>query len=504
MSFHGSRQIPTPNLDLLASTGVVLHNYYVSPVCSPSRSALLTGLNPIRTGMQVGVIGASEPYGLSPNFTTMADHFRSLDYSTHVVGKWHQGFFREEYLPTRRGFDSFLGYLTGHLDYYDKTGGDLFVGYDFYENEDYANLSQYYNQYTTDIYTDRVVHLIEDHARNQSKPFFIYMAHQAVHGGNIWGEPLQPPTRFHNLYPHIEDGQRRKFAGMVAALDQSVGRVFRALHETGQLDRTILFFSTDNGGATGGLDGQQIDRSKGSNLPLKGAKYTLWEGGVRGTAFAWSAALAKTPHVSHNLMHITDVLPTLYRAVGGDPHSLADIDGVSQWDSLLRPEEPSPRSHLLHNIDHSEPEQWAVRAGDHKLTSGTSLAGNYDLWYVAPGQRTEQPPGGIEYSRSAVYPVLQQMGLNVTSVLELRVKCANPAHPTPCNGTSTDLNDLCLFDLSVDPCEQNNIAAKHPDVVKKLYGLYEQYNQQYAKPANQPWDPKANPIYHHGFWSPWK
>src|SRR5699024_6145761 len=106
VSFHRSHHIATPTLDLLASTGVVLNNYYVSPICSPSRAALVPGLHPIRTGMQINVLPAGSPYGLGLNFTTLPQHFKRLGYEAHMVGKWHQGFFKSDYLPTRRGFRS--------------------------------------------------------------------------------------------------------------------------------------------------------------------------------------------------------------------------------------------------------------------------------------------------------------------------------------------------------------------------------------------------------------
>lgn len=233
VSFHGTSQVATPNIDLLASSGVILNNLYVSPICSPSRSALLTGYNPVHTGMQHHVIAVLTPYGLPLKYKTMGDHFREFGYSTHIVGKWHQGHFAREYLPTSRGFDSFLGYLTSRSDYYNRMGGDLRHGFDFWENDQHANISAYEGQYSTDLYTDRVVKLIEEHGsggKDSSKPFFIYFSQQSVHGGSFQQLPkrnIQPPTRFENDFHHIKNEQRRRFAGMIAALDESVGKVFR-------------------------------------------------------------------------------------------------------------------------------------------------------------------------------------------------------------------------------------------------------------------------------------
>ncbi|CAN7943622.1 unnamed protein product, partial [Ixodes hexagonus] len=118
VSFHGSSQIPTPNLDALAADGITLHNYYVQPMCTPSRAALMTGLYPIRTGMQHWVIRSPEPWGLPLELKLMPEHLKDLGYSTHLVGKWHLGYFKKEYTPTYRGFDSFYGYYNGYIDYY--------------------------------------------------------------------------------------------------------------------------------------------------------------------------------------------------------------------------------------------------------------------------------------------------------------------------------------------------------------------------------------------------
>ncbi|CAG2103240.1 unnamed protein product, partial [Medioppia subpectinata] len=120
VGLHGSNQIQTPNIDLLASNGIILNNYYVSPLCSPSRSALMTGYHPIHTGFQHSVIHNAQPWGLPLKFKILPQYLRPLGYETHIVGKWHLGFFKKDYLPTNRGFDSHFGFWSGHTDYYDR------------------------------------------------------------------------------------------------------------------------------------------------------------------------------------------------------------------------------------------------------------------------------------------------------------------------------------------------------------------------------------------------
>lgn len=500
ISLHGSTQIPTPNIDLLASSGILLTNYYVSPICSPSRSALLTGLNPIRTGMQVGVIAAPEPYGLPLNYPTMGQYFQKINYQTHVVGKWHQGYFQSEYLPTNRGFDTFFGYVNGHSNYYTReTFERNFTGYDFYEMESPGNLSRYNGIYATDMYTDRAVEIIQKN-NNLSKPWLIYLAQISVHSGEYW-DPIQPPNRHKNIYPYIHDEKRRLFAGMVAALDESIGKIFQTLNDTNQLDNTIIVFSSDNGGATGTKNGIHIDNSQGSNWPLRGSKYSLWEGGIRANAFLWSKQLK--PRFSNQLMHITDILPTLYTAAGGNVHILGNIDGISQWEKLKNDNNESNddyeiRQHLLHNIDH-EKHFWAVRYYNFKLKNGT-WDENYGNWYEAPGQLSEHPTNGICYNCTNVYRILKQHGFQ-PNPKKFQVNCNRKENPL----IDCPINEMCLYDIKQDPCELTNLAPEYSELTRKIYNeIYQHYNRQYSKPVNQPVDPEADPKRHGGFWRPWK
>ena len=116
IGYHGS-EIKTPNLDKLAESGVKLENYYVQPICTPTRSQLLSGRYQIHTGLQCGVIWAPQPNGIPLNDTLLPEKMKEVGYATHAIGKWHVGFYQPAYLPTRRGFDSFYGYLTGREDY---------------------------------------------------------------------------------------------------------------------------------------------------------------------------------------------------------------------------------------------------------------------------------------------------------------------------------------------------------------------------------------------------
>ncbi|KAB7495902.1 Arylsulfatase B, partial [Armadillidium nasatum] len=320
VGFHGSNVISTPNIDALAYSGVILNNYYVQPLCTPSRSAFLTGMYPFHTGMQHIVILAASPYGLPLNFTIFPHYLKRLGYSTRLVGKWHLGNFRKEYTPTFRDFDSHYGYWTGVIDYFNYTYAyepNGYSGHSFRRNlkNEYPKIGTY----ATDLFTDESVRIINEH--DPSKPLFLYLAHLAPHVGNP-GARLQAPEEVIQRFSYIEDKDRRVYAemnvnflsifiiifficvsAMLWKLDESVGRVTKALQDNNMLDNSIIVFTTDNGGEGGDLVG-----SASTNWPLRGgiAKATTYEGGIRGSAFIWSSLLNDPGRVSMEMMHITD------------------------------------------------------------------------------------------------------------------------------------------------------------------------------------------------------
>lgn len=264
VSFHGSDQIPTPNIDALAYNGIILNNHYVPALCTPSRSALMTGKNPIHLGMQHSVLFPTEPRGLPLSEKLLPEYLREIGYKTHAVGKWHLGYFKKEYTPTYRGFDSHFGYWNGLQDYYTHITQEPdpafseFKGFDMRRNLTVA--WDTVGKYSTDLFTNEAIRLINEH--DTDRPMFLYLAHLAVHKGNE-EQLFRAPDEEIAKFSYILDPERRIQAAVVSKLDQSVGDVMDALRNRGMLENSIVLFMSDNGAPS-----QGILNNKGSNYQV--------------------------------------------------------------------------------------------------------------------------------------------------------------------------------------------------------------------------------------------
>ncbi|XP_072028594.1 arylsulfatase B-like [Amphiura filiformis] len=533
VSFHGSDQIPTPNIDKLAQEGIILMNYYVSPICTPTRSAIMTGRHPIHTGMQHGTITGPHPYGLPLNETTIAQRLKMHGYSTHMVGKWHLGFFAKEYIPTERGFDTHFGYYLGKEDYFEHTTVEAdYWGFDFHKNgEVYKPV---FGQYSTEIFTREAQRILQQH--DPSQPLFLYFPHQAVHSADP-DQPLQAPAKYVQRFPTIENEDRRMFAAMVSAMDDSIGNLTETLIDTGLYNNTVIFFTTDNGGPPA-----SFDYNYANNWPLRGTKNTMWEGGVRGTGFVHSPLLEKPKRISEDMLHVCDWFPTMYSLAGGNVSELTNLDGYDVWDTLSKGV-TSPRKEILHNIDPIGNFS-ALRRGDYKIVIGNDYKGKWDGWFNAIGPVDDYNPLPLKPGRVScpsrpanattncnilyIFPDYNQLPLepgrvscpprpaNATTNCNIlyilpdynppplkpgRVSCP----PRPANATTNckPTEKPCLFNIRNDPCEFYNIAPWNQDLVKQLKGRIEAWNATAVPPRNKPTDPKCDPKLHGGNWVPW-
>ncbi|GFO45151.1 arylsulfatase b [Plakobranchus ocellatus] len=251
IGYHGA-EFATPTLDKLAAGGLKLENYYVQPICSPTRSQLMTGRYQIHTGLQHDIIWPSQPYGVSLEYPTLANVLKEHGYSTHAIGKWHLGLYKREYTPLHRGFDTFYGYWEGGEDYYtyyncdwshkaeggdrsSRLGNENFCGYDLRDME--RQVTDKNGTYSTLLYTHKAVDLLKGKTA-ADKPFFLYLAYQAVHS------PMEAPESYIKPYEHIQNKYRRIYAGMVSALDEGVKNVTDTLKQTGLWNNTLLVFTT--------------------------------------------------------------------------------------------------------------------------------------------------------------------------------------------------------------------------------------------------------------------
>ena len=337
VSWRGGK-IPTPNLDKWAKAGAQLEAHYVQPLCSPTRAALLTGRYPMRHGLQEGVVRPWARYGLPLDERTLPQALREAGYVTAISGKWHLGHFQPEYLPTRRGFDHQYGHYNGAIDYHAHTRDG---GFDWHRDDKVCRDAGY----STDLIAEEAAQRIEK--RDPAKPLFLYVTFNAVH------TPLEIAARHKDAFRDLKDN-RRKYACMLTAMDEGVGRIDRALDKAGIRENTLILFTSDNGGPN---PGQLTD-----NGPLRAGKGTLYEGGVRVAAFAtWPGKIPAGP--IDEPIHVADWYPTLLKLAGAKTDQPLPLDGKDIW-PVLTQGKASPHGEILIN---TTAKGGALRAGDHKL-----------------------------------------------------------------------------------------------------------------------------------------
>lgn len=342
--FHGCKDIPTPNLDALAASGVRFTSGYVSgPYCSPSRAGLMTGRYQTRFGHE---FNPGKGQGLPLTETTIADRLKAAGYVTGVVGKWHLGAH-----PQKRGFDEFFGFLGGATEYINC--GEIMRGTEPVKNPDY----------TTDIFGREAAAFIERHSSagpaQQAKPWFLYLAFNAVH------TPMQATDDRLAKFPAIADQKRRTYDAMMLAMDENIGIVLRKLAETGLDKNTLVCFISDNGGPT--MPGTTQNGSR--NDPLRGSKRTTLEGGIR-VPFVVSWPGRIKPGVYAQPAIQLDLTATALVAAGLEARPDWKLEGVNLLPYLSGEKAGPPHDALYWRFGR----QMAIRAGDWKLVRYDSNA----------------------------------------------------------------------------------------------------------------------------------
>jgi len=350
-SCHGNPVLRTPNLDRLHAESVRFTDFHVAPMCTPTRGQLMTGLDALHSGASSVCAGRSF---VRRGIPTMAEVFAASGYRTAVFGKWHLG---DSYpnLPHQRGFQEAVYHLGwGITSMADVWQNDCFDGR-FRHN----GALRTYKGYCTDVWFDLSMEWIRER-RARREPFFLYLPTNAPHG------PHWVPGKYKQLYPGIGPAA---FFGMIANLDENMGRLEAFLRETGLRDDTILVFMNDNGGTSG---------VKLFNAGMRGRKTEYYEGGHRAACFVrWPGGGLRPPGDIGELAQVQDLLPTLVDLCGLAPPPSAKFDGASLA-GLLRGRAEALHDRMLVVQYGQRPVKWdsAVMWKKWRLVKGEEL---YDL-----------------------------------------------------------------------------------------------------------------------------
>jgi arylsulfatase len=402
LSCHGNPILKTPNLDRLHDEGVRFRDFHVSPTCSPTRSALMTGRHEFRNGVTHTIL---ERERLTLEATTLAQVLKTAGYTTGIFGKWHLGD-EPDHWPDKRGFDQMFIHGAGGIGQtYPGSCGDA-PGNTYFDPAILHNGKfEKTSGYCTDVFFSQATSWIES-VRKQG-PFFCYIATNAPH------EPLQVRPEDEQRYAgKVSDPNVARFFGMIANIDDNVGRLLAKLKEWGLERDTLFIFMNDNGGTVG---------VKVHNAGMRGQKVTPWLGGTRASSFwRWPGAL-KPADVDRLCGHI-DFLPTL-----------AEIAGAKFTDDLRRQVEGRSLLPLLENPKADWPDR---------------------LLFTHVGRwPKETSPEEYKYRGCAV---------------------RSPRWHLVCDNRDNK-KAWQLFDVPADPGEKLDIAERHPDVVRDLDAAYNQW-----------------------------
>lgn len=357
LGYIGTKPLVTPNLDRLAAEGVWATSFYVTwPACTPSRGSILTGRYPQRNGLydmvrndmvNFGYRFSAEEYAVSPEMTlgldvrekTIGDMLRPAGYANGVVGKWDMGQARR-YLPLQRGFDFFYGHGNNGIDYYthERYGvPSLFRGN--------ARTEEDKGTYVTDVFERESLRFVGEHVGK--KPFFLYLPFNAPHGASSFGEGttdgekkvaegVQAPEKYVAMYRgKVKDEKLARYCGALTRMDEAIGALLKLLDNKQIADNTLVMFLSDNGGS-----------GNGGNAPLKGAKSSMWEGGLRVPFIARWPGKLPAGKVTDEFLTSLELVPTILAATGAKAPDGVNLDGFDML-RVLRGEVKSPRKEMF-------------------------------------------------------------------------------------------------------------------------------------------------------------
>ncbi len=406
----GFEKIETPNIDRLAAEGARFTDYYApSSVCSPSRAALMTGCYPMRVGFP-GILFPASLSGLNPDEVTLAEILRKRGYATACVGKWHLGHLAP-FAPRQHGFDAFYGMMFPN---------DMKP---FVLHRDETVIEPHPDQKTlTEQFTEEAVKFVR---AKRDQPFFLYLAYSAPH------IPL-----------HVSDGFRGKsarglYGDVVECMDWGVGEVLKALDETGLADRTLVIFTSDNGPDTRG----PYDK-RGQAFPLRAAKATMREGGVRVPCLMRWPGRIPAGLVCREIASAMDILPTVAGIAGAQPPQDRVIDGKDILPLMTKPGAPSP----------------------------------HDAFFYYNGEK-------LEAVRSANWKLVFPRTAMDDTPYERKQGAAKEA-----------LLPEALYDLAADVGETKDLIRQHPEVAQRLSALAERMREDIGDSATKQKGKNRRPV----------
>ena len=400
---YGAKDLVTPAMDSLCRDGVRFTQFYAAAaVCSPSRAALLTGRVPVRAGVPGNV--SSHPGGrgaLPADQVTMAEMFKAAGYATAHIGKWHLGF-TPPTMPNGQGFDYSFGHMGGCIDNYSH----FFYWVPPNRHDLYQNGKEVWRtgEYFPTLMVEEAAKFME---ANREKPFFMYWAINLPH------YPLQGTEKWRRRYAHIKDEKRHKYAAFKSTMDEAIGDLLEEIDSLGLRDDTIVVFQSDHGHSVE----ERTFSGGGNSGPYRGAKFSLFEGGIRVPAMIrWPGRIPAGEGRDQFAVSV-DWLPTLAE-YANVPLPKRKLDGKSLAKVIHLGRAQSPHTEFHWMSTGSNP-QWAVREGDWKLIG-------------------------------------------------------NPRDPTRKSPLGKD-DKLFLVNLSLDVGEQKNLRYTHPDELKRLKSIHDRW-----------------------------
>jgi len=424
LAIYGNPDLKTPHLDRLAHNGMRFTQHYSgSPLCAPARASLLTG----RYNHRSGALSVESNRGLdriSLREKTIADVFKSADYKTGMIGKWHNGLYDMRYHPNQRGFDEFCGFLNGGMGYW-----DWIIEYN-------GQPKRSDGQYLTDVFTNEATQFIE---RYKNDPFFLYVAYNTPHS------PLEAPQA--DIQPYSDTGKYNQAVstlyGMIQRMDTGIGQILDTLDELGIADNTIILFTSDNGPWLGNdtINGETQSMMR-FNGPFRGMKQDVLEGGIRVPAILrWGDGLP-VGHEFHDMIHFTDWLPTLADACGIGYQAQLPLDGLNQLQSLRGDKQSVPTQRF-----------WQYNRYDPVVHCNAAMRdGQWKLYYPRiPEAMMKLSFDSDDYKANFTRPHTLTEIHNPTVEREL----SEPQSPE-------------LYDLASDPYENDNLAHQYPEKMSAM------------------------------------